>query len=655
MNTVIPGMVHIKVNGENRTIPEEEYYDGMEEDLEHELAWATLQENMASMPEVQQETIRRWQDLEALQKHYGKFSDFLYDAMTDLMGFTCTDIQIDIGEFLQNAPKYAMIQAQRSQAKSTIVAIFAVWNLIHDPKHRVLIISAGADVAMEIANWVIQIIMNWDILKCMRPDRQHGDRASAKAFDIHWQLKGVEKSPSVACIGVTANMQGRRADLLVPDDIESSKNGLTETQRQNLIHLSKDFTSICQKGRIIYLGTPQTNDSIYNTLPGRGFLIRIWTGRYPTEEQEKHYGNHLAPYIVQKMTEDPSLRTGGGLTGTDGKPTDPILLPEELLVSKELDQGQAYFQLQHMLNTELSDLGRYPLKVRDLIVMPLDAEKAPGEIQWMPDPSKRIITQYQGAQPELYAPFSIGKDLYDYEGRYMYVDTAGGGTNGDETVAWALYFLHGYMFGMAMLALPGGYNMEVYNALSEFAYTWKPNEIGVEQNHGYGALAQNWRPVLLEYYKEKTGVAHSPKIIDDWVSTQKELRIIDTLEPILGRHRLVINEDVFLYDANSVQQYPIDQRTTYTLVNQMTKITRDHGALIHEDRLDSLAGAARRYVERMAVDETLRVKQKMSSENMKLMSEWSEDFKQSTNQSGLGNVLSFRGSRSNRSKRRRRR
>ncbi|MCP4829616.1 MAG: phage terminase large subunit, partial [Proteobacteria bacterium] len=185
---------------------------------------------MSTSDELIQDAARRWEHLEQLQEAYPTFEPFLIDCMEDLMGFTCTDIQVDIGEYLQHGPKHLMVQAQRSQAKSTIVAIYAIWCLIHDPKYRILVISAGSDVAMEIANWAIQIVMSWDILECMRPDRQHGDRASAKAFDINWQLKGAEKSPSIACIGITANMQGRRADLLIPDDIESSKNGMTEIQ-----------------------------------------------------------------------------------------------------------------------------------------------------------------------------------------------------------------------------------------------------------------------------------------------------------------------------------------------------------------------------------------------------------------------------------------
>lgn len=622
----------------------------IEED-EHDAQWRAIRENLNTLPEIQQEAVKRWSDLEALQNHYTEFSDFVYDAMTELMGFQCTDIQLDIAGFLQFGPKYLMIQAQRSQAKSTIVAMFAVWSLIHNPKTRTLIISAGADVAMEIANWVIQIIMNWDILECMRPDRQHGDRASAKAFDIHWQLKGVEKSPSVACIGVTANMQGRRADILIPDDIESSKNGLTEVQRQNLIHLSRDFTSICQKGRILYLGTPQTNDSIYNTLPGRGFTIRIWPGRYPTLEEEGNYGIHLAPLIRQRMEADPSLRSGAGITGDAGKPTDPVLLPEELLIAKELDQGPAYFQLQHMLNTKLSDLGRYPLNTRDLIVMPLNLDKAPGDITWMPDKNNQIKIQGYPDGVELYRPFSIGSELYEYENRYMYVDTAGGGMNGDETVAWAVYFLHGYLFAVEMLALPGGLSDEIYRELSEFAYKHKVNEIGVEMNHGYGAFAQSWRPVLQAFYKEATGSVHCPRIDDDWVSQQKELRIIDTLDPVMARHRLVVNESVFQYDIDTANQYPIDVRTVYTLVNQINKITRDRNALLHDDRIDSLSAAVRRFVDRMAVNEQTRILQKMRSENMQMMAEWSEDFK-ATIKHDLGNVNQYRGSKTRRRMRR---
>ena len=614
-------------------------------------------EKYMSLNETEQEAARRWSEVEALREHYILFEDFLYDCMTELMGFQCSDLQIDIGRFLQfgeyetaeerdriiegmlKPTQYGMIQAQRSQAKSTIVAMFAVWQLIHDCKHRILIISAGSEVAAEIANWVIQIIMNWDILECLRPDRQHGDRASSKAFDINWMLKGPEKSPSVACIGITANMQGRRADLLIPDDIESSKNGITETQRAALEHLSKDFTSICQKGRIMYLGTPQTVDSIYNNLPERGYVIRVWTGRYPTVQEEAQYEGTLAPYIVRKMEADPSLRTGGGLTGDRGKPTDPVLLGEDALLKKELDQGQAYFNLQHMLNTNLSDELRHPLKTKNLIVMAFAKDRCAGEITWLPDQARRIEVSGFKGRPEFYRPHSVSSELYEYEGKHMYVDTAGGGKNGDETVAAVTYFLHGYVFLAEILRLKGGFDHEGYVSLSELAMRHDVNSIDVEKNFGFGSFAAAWRPIIARCYREANKV-NCPRIEDVWESGQKELRIIDTLEPIMARHRLIVHEDILEYDVLTSNKYPVDQRDSYKFIHQMTKITRDKNSLIHDDSIDAVAGAVRKWVDRVAVDEQIRMEQKVTDENIGFFAEWGADI--GTNQNGILGLASNR-------------
>lgn len=593
----------------------------------------------AQLNEVEQAAARRWSEVEALREHYALFEDFLYDCMTELMGFKCSELQIDIGNFLQSDIQYGMIQAQRSQAKSTIVAMFAVWQLIHDCKHRILIISAGSEVAAEIANWVIQIIMNWDILECLRPDRQHGDRASSKAFDINWQLKGPEKSPSIACIGITANMQGRRADLLIPDDIESSKNGNTEVQRAALEHLSKDFTSICQRGRIMYLGTPQTVDSIYNNLPERGYTVRVWTGRYPTVKEEPFYEDTLAPYIVKNMREDPSLRSGGGVSGDRGQATDPVLLDEAALVKKELDQGPAYFNLQHMLNTNLSDELRHPLKTKNLVVMPFGMDECAGKITWLPDQAKRMEVSGFRGKPEFYRPHSLSGEMYAYEGKHMYVDTAGGGKNGDETVAAVTYFLHGYVFLAEILRLKGGFEDEKYRQLSRLAMKHNVNSIDVEKNFGFGAFASAWRPIIMEEYTN-AGKRNCPRIEDVWESGQKELRIIDTLEPIMARHRLIVHEDILEYDKHASKVYPIDQRDSYMFFHQMMKITRDRDSLMHDDALDAVAGAVRKWVERIAVNEDHRMEQKTTDENVGFFAEWGGDIGQ--NQKGVLGLASNR-------------
>lgn len=538
---------------------------------------------------------KRWADLEALQRHYVHFTDFLYDVITDLLGFTCTDIQLDIAEFLANGEKYKMIQAQRGQAKTTITAAYAVWRLIHNPKTRVFIVSSGDDMATEVANWVIQIIMNMPELECMRPDTSGGDRSSVKAFDIHHTLKGAEKSPSVKCKGITSNIQGSRADVLIADDIESAKNSQTAMQRERLKHLTLDFTSICSNGEIIYLGTPQNNDSVYNSLPSRGFTVRIWTGRYPTQEELPHYTEFLAPLLMQRILDDPSLQTGGGSTNDRGKPVDPVLLDEETLTAKEIDQGKAYFQLQHMLDTKLMDEDRYPLKCRNIVFMQIPAERAPVILDWSANENSRIYPP-QGfpLQESYYQALGSGEEYGHYTGTHMYVDPAGGGKNGDELAYAVTKFLAGKVFLVDAGGIPGGFTEDKLKYMTAVAVKWKPSCIHVEKNFGNGAFQQIWTPMLLK--------EHKCGIEEVWETGQKELRIIDIMEPILSSNRLVVDIDLIRRDWETVQKYPTEKRATYSLFFQLARITRDKGSMIHDDRLDAVAGSCRYWVEALALD-----------------------------------------------------
>ena len=82
---------------------------------------------------------------------------------------------------------------------------------------------------------------------------------------------------------------------------------------------------------------------------------------------------------------------------------------------------------------------------------------------------------------------------------------------------------------------------------------------------------------------------------------QKEKRIIDTLEPILNQHRLVIDDKLIAKDF----KYDPDHQ----LFRQMTRITRDKGALRHDDQLDALAMAANYWVETIDRDQTLSYNQ----------------------------------------------
>jgi len=548
-----------------------------------------------------------------LRKAYPTFEPFLYDVITDLLGFKCSDVQLDIGDWLQYGPTYRMVQAQRGQAKTTITAVYAVWRLIHDPTTRVLIISSGGDMASEISNWVIQIVMNMDILECLRPDRAAGDRVSVKGFDVHHELKGPEKSPSIACLGITSNMQGRRADVLIADDIESSKNSQTEVQRERLRHLTKDFTSICSTGDIIYLGTPQSIDSVYNGLYSRGYAIRIWPGRYPTDKEQENYGPHLAPMIADRIAENPGLVEGGGPSGTRGQAVDPMLIPEDVLQKKEIDQGSAYFQLQHMLDTRLMDEDRFPLKPQNLVFMQVADKSAPLTINFQAQPETRIhLPADFPIAVDMYRAINFGQEFAPFKGTHMYVDPAGGGQNGDETAYAITKFCAGRVFLVAVGGVKGGLEEDALDELTALAVKWEPNIISIEKNYGNGALANVWQPRLLR--------EHKCTIDEVWESGQKELRIIDALEPVIGTNRLVIDERLLVEDWASCQKYSVEKRASYSLFYQMSRITRDHDSLLHEDRLDAVAGSVRHWVEYLKLDSMKVVKAAKRSQYRDMMS-----------------------------------
>ncbi|AUG87658.1 DNA packaging protein [Vibrio phage VEN] len=381
-----------------------------------------------------QEKVARWHMLKSLQEAFplsvaGLLAFAQVVINTTIVGNpNLNRMQADILRFLFSGHKYRMIMAQRGQAKTTLTAIYAVFMLIHFPHYRIVVFSQNSKRAKEIAGWIIKIFNALDFLEFMRPDKYAGDRGSIESFDIHWVLRGSDKSPSVACYSIESGAQGARADIIIADDIESLQNSRTVGGREWLMEQTLEFESINQFGDIIYLGTPQSVESIYNWLPSRGYKVRIWTGRYPTPDQMDYYADKIAPLIMEDIAKDGTLQYGGGIDGSMGQPTCPEMYDNDLLNEKELAQGKAKFMLQFMLNTGLSDADRYPLRISDLIVSPFN--KVKGLV--MPIWSQTNTTVWEGAPKfgtrktdTFYYPMNVDYETGEFERTIMYIDPAG--------------------------------------------------------------------------------------------------------------------------------------------------------------------------------------------------------------------------------------
>lgn len=515
-----------------------------------------------------------------MQAIFSEFEDFA-DLGMRFLGYTLTGMQRDIARYMQYGPRQSMVAAQRGEAKSTLAALFAVWRLIQDWNEWVLIVSGGETQASEVALLVIQLIERWGILCYLRPDRSRGDRTSYEHYDIHCDLRTVSKSPSVACVGITAQLQGKRATLLIPDDIETTNNSLTATNREILLLRSKEFGAICVDGKILYLGTPQTKDSIYRTLSTRGYEMRIWPGRIPTLDEEIRYGATLAPYILDLITQG-AARSGYGVDGTRGQASDPQRYDEDLCVEKELEFGPEGYQLQYMLDTTLSDAMRTRIKLSDAIVAALGTDAAPDTLFYAAAPQNRVQSVPDSVKQEvLYNLAGSGQLMLPYQHKMMIVDPAGNG--GDEVAFACGGALNSYIHLFGVGGLQGGLSEENCNVLINYCEEFGITDIVMEANMGHGTASMVLLNIIAKRKLTHIGVR------DIYAKGQKERRIIDTLGPVFRRHKFVLHERAIEMDTEYLSQYSRDKRNLYSLLFQLSGITYDRGSLAKDDRADAVA------------------------------------------------------------------
>lgn len=521
------------------------------------------------------------------------FRNFLY-LMWKFLGLPDpTAVQYDIAFYLQHGPRRRMVQAFRGVGKSWITAAFVLWLLYRNANERVLVVSASKERADAFSTFVKRMINEWDLLEPLRPEP--GMRDSNIGFDVGGSMP--HQSPSVRSVGITGQMTGGRASQIVPDDIETPNNALTTTMRERLAERVKEFDAILMSeedlksigidvAQITYLGTPQTEMSLYNALPERGYDVRIWPARLDAEVVKAiaKGGDRYAPMIRKLLADKPSLALD---CQGRGAPTDPGRFHDMDLMEREASYGRSGFRLQFQLDTSMSDANRYPLKLADLMVMGLNPKLAPVKVAWgsLPEYIHQQVPIVGLTGDRWYRPMFISPDFVDYQGVVMTIDPSGRG--GDRTGYAVVAMCNGLLYTLECGGLEGGYSDATLQKLADIAKRNGVTWIRVESNFGDGMFTKLLTPFLVRTHPCTTEEVHS--------SVQKEKRIIDTLEPVFNQHRIIFDEKLVIEDAK-------DEETKHQLFFQLTRITRDRGALAHDDALDALAMAVAYWVEQMDKD-----------------------------------------------------
>lgn len=495
-----------------------------------------------------------------------------------------TRAQLAIARYLQGGPKRLQIQAFRGLGKSWIAAAFTLWILFCDRDKKIMVVSASKQRADDFTIFCQKCLIEISWLSHLTP-KDDDQRWSRVSFDVYGCRPA--QSPSVKSVGITGQLTGSRADVIIFDDVEVPSNSATDLMREKLLQLVTEGESVLtpkDDSRIIFLGTPQTTFTIYRTLRERNYQPMVWPARYP--KTLVGYEDVLAVELQEDIDKH-------GLEELVWKPTD-TRFSEINLLEREQSMSRSNFMLQFMLDTSLSDALKFPLKISDIIAMPLDQGVGPSSLVWRADKTT-LLDLPAVALPgdRWHGPAETGSSQ-PYGETLLCVDPSGRGK--DETVAMVLSQLNGNLFLRGIYASTDGYSDKTLTDILRLGKKYGATTCLIESNFGDGLVMEVMKKHAIEM---RIGMAFE----EVRSTTRKEDRIIDTLEPVLQQHRLVIDTRLITWDYQSNHDMAPEERLPRMLMYQLTRMCREKGAVKHDDRVDCLALGVKYFQDVMAVSQ----------------------------------------------------
>jgi len=549
------------------------------------------------------------------------FKLFLQALWSELDLPNPTRAQYAIADYLQHGPKRLQIQAFRGVGKSWITGAFVLWTLFNNPEKKIMIISASKERADNMSIFLQKLIIETPWLAHLRP-KSDDSRWSRISFDV---ACSPHQAPSVKSVGITGQLTGSRADLMILDDIEVPGNSMTEFMREKLLQLCTEAESILtpkNDSRIMFLGTPQTTFTVYRKLAERAYKPFVWPARYPRKVSQ--YEGLLAPQLVEDIDQ-----------GAESWEVTDDRFDNEDLIEREASMGRSNFMLQFMLDTSLSDAEKFPLKCSDLIVTSVNPSTAPESIVWCSDPQNVIKDLPTVGLPGdyFYSPMQLQGTWDPYQETICSVDPSGRGS--DETAAAFISQRNGFLYLHDMRAYRDGYSDQTLLDILKGCKKYGVTKLLIETNFGDGIVSELFRKHLQQ-------TKQAIDIEEVRANVRKEDRIIDSLEPVLNQHRLVIDRSVIEWDFKSNPQAAPEERLLYMLFYQMSRMCREKGAIRHDDRIDALAQGVQYYTDALGISALEAIKNRKRNEWNSMIEEMIDDPQASANHMVFGMNLEQR-------------
>lgn len=486
-------------------------------------------------------------------------------------------VEYDVLDWVETGPPRQGVLAHRSFGKTHLVtSMLPPWDWYQDPENKCLLVSKSRDHAKQTLVLIREMLRNVPFLRHLLPTASCLDQA--QKFNI--PLAGPSRTPSLQALGVESQLPGTRASRILADDIETPENTQTHESRQKLKTKANELWNIATYGerKINFVGTFNHDESVYKSLRAEGVPFRSWPALYPRPDEMVM---NMSPTLIGRMEEG------------EAKPGDVVAdyRYDFEYYSEHKAKGLSHWGNHYMLLENLGDRDKYRLRLKDLIVHPVDRDIAPAKIIWGTNNGQGMSTRLEDIKSEgfgddgLYGPVMFSNDHYaPYAVTKMWVDPSGKGA--DKTGVASVGQCMGHLYVKSLLGLDGGTGYTVLTRIAQTACRTGATEIHVEDFAMQGTVAQLLEPVVRKFFvepgdKDFEGVVRP----NGWKATveltrpiggftQKEQRMLSALEPVVHNHRLVVDPTIA---ESSRFQY------------QLTRLTSDRNCLEHEDELEALA------------------------------------------------------------------
>jgi hypothetical protein len=186
-----------------------------------------------------------------------------------------------------------------------------------------------------------------------------------------------------------------------------------------------------------------------------------------------------------------------------------------------------------------------------------------------------------------------------------------------------------------MSAYRDGYSDSTLLDILSKCRTYGVTSLVIETNFGDGIVGELFKKHLIN-------TNQNIDIEEVRANVRKEDRIIDSLEPVLNQHRLIVDRSVIDWDYASNKDSPAEERLLYMLFYQMSRMCREKRAVKHDDRLDCLAQGVKYFTDALSISAQDQIRLRKSEEWSNMLEEFLDNPQASANHLVMGYDLDQR-------------